>query len=117
MRKFLAFMIFSLVLISVPAWADGNMGSGRKSVTSAGTAEALVASAQPFTLLTVCADPDNTGKIAVGKTPVASTTIPQGVLLGANDCYTIERTYGDVNLVKIDSTVSGESVTFEWQYR
>lgn len=115
--KRVALILSMFVLISSVAFADTS-GSGRKSVTTAGTSVALSSTATPFNELTVCADPDNTGKISVGAAPVASTTIPQGVFLSAGECYSITRTVnGKLTEVKIDSTVNGESVSYEWQYR
>lgn len=114
MRK-LSLVLAAVLFLSSPAWAV-NANSGRKSVTVAGTALALSATESRFTQLTVCADPDNVGLMAVGIAPVASGTIPQGVSLGANDCYTIESQYLKLSDIKVDSTVSGESVSYEWQY-
>lgn len=105
-----------LALIAVLA-SSAYAGSGRKSVTTAGTAVALSSTATPFTILDVCADPDNTGRIAVGTTPVASTTVPEGVDLGPGDCYTIEnKGYLKLTQIKIDSTVNLESVAYEYWY-
>lgn len=104
-----------LFLLATSVFA-ATSGSGRKSVTTAGTAVVLSTTEQRFTQLTVCADPDNGGLISVGKTPVASTTVPEGVQLAADDCYTIESQYIKLSDVKINSTVDGESVTYEWQY-
>lgn len=115
MKKFNIILALFL-LATAPAFA-ATSGSGRKSVTTGGTAEALTATTTPFTKATICADPDNTGKVSVGAAPVASTTVPEGIYLNAGDCYTVERQYGDLSTVKADVTVNGESVTYEWQYR
>lgn len=106
----IAFLMF--VIAGTPLFA----ANGRKTVASAGTAEALSSTAQPFSRVTVCADTDNTGIIAVGDSGViANLATRTGVPLEASDCYTINAgDWGSMDLrtVFIDTTVSGDGVTY-----
>lgn len=109
-------LIVGLLLLAASTVFAAAEGSGRKNVTTAGTPVALSSTEQQFSQLTICADPDNTGQIAVGTTPIASTSVPQGIFLLATECYTIERRNGNIAEVKVDSTVSGEGCSYEFQY-
>lgn len=111
MKKFLSIFLV-LSLLSVPAFANSDF---RKTVTAAGTAEAISASATGFASLTITALPANTGTIAVGYAPIASASTSVGVLLAAGEKYTMYGTpAGSTQLlsnIKIDSTVNGEGVS------
>ena len=85
---------------------------GIKTVSSAGTDVALG-------LSTVCkkvdiqAQTDNTGLIAVGFTGVDATEATgTGIILYAGDTYSLE--ISNLNLIYIDSTVSGEGVRYTY---
>ena len=92
-----------------------SLGNGRKTVTSAGTAEALSSTSQRFGTLTICAETDNTNPVTVGSsTVVGALATRQGVPLAAGDCYTLQ-CQGNLNEVYIDSITNGEGVTYTYQ--
>ncbi len=111
-NKIAIFSLIIMTLIVAPAYA----ANGRKTVTSAGTAEALVSTYTPFSRVTICAETDNTGIISVGDSGVIATLATRtGVPLEASDCYTINSgDWGstDLRTVFIDTTVSGDGVTY-----
>lgn len=80
--------------------------NGKKSVTTAGTRVTL-ASSQAVKSVTIKALSTNTGIIYVGDTSVASTN---GFQLSAGE--TISMDIANLNTVNLDSSVSGESVTY-----
>ena len=85
--------------------------SGEKTVTTAGTAVAI-ASSQLVRSLTVVAKDDNTGKVYVGGTDIASTT-NNG--LGPSDSLTITGrgpAAFDLADIFIDADVSAEGVDY-----
>lgn len=88
------------------------ISNGRKVVTTAGTAVTL-ASSTTCRKVDIVAETDNTGYVVVGgSSVVASLSTRQGVPLGPGDTYTVYVT----NLVNVylDSTVSGDGVTFTY---
>lgn len=118
MKKFL--ILIALLAISTNAYCLS--GSGRKTVAVSGTAEAISASSQKFNLLSICAETDNTGTIAVGgSTAIAALATRVGIPLTAGLCYKIDfalRNAGSGNLTEvfIDATTSGDGVTYHWFY-
>lgn len=80
--------------------------NGKKTVTTAGTRVTL-ASSQAVKSVTIKALSTNTGFIYVGDTSVASTN---GFQLSAGE--TISMDIANLNTVNLDSSVSGESVTY-----
>lgn len=112
------FFILIAMMISSSAFAELVQGTGRKTVTAAGTAEALSSTATSFSELSMCAETDNTGYVVVGSsTVVAALATRQGVPLGAGDCYTIVLSsgkLGTISTIYIDSTVSGDGVTYHY---
>ena len=114
MKRRISLLILIAILDPSLSHAAFRSGDGRKTVASAGTAEAIVASATSFTQADICAESDNTGQIAVGSTPIATLATREGIYLDAGDCYTISvpHGYGDLSEIKIDSTVSTDGVTF-----
>ena len=87
------------------------IGDGSKTVTTAGTAEALSATALPVDFVSVTAKIANTGTVAVGSsTVVAAAATQRGAPLLAGESISIGAV--DLSLVYIDATVSGEGVTF-----
>ena len=89
------------------------IANGRKVVTTAGTAVVLAAST-PCTKVDITAETDNTGIISVGGSGViALLATRQGVPLNAGDTYSLDIT--NLTTVYIDSTVSGDGVTFSFQ--
>lgn len=89
----------------------GSLIDGRKTVTTAGTAEALSTDATHTRSITICAETDNTGVIVVGaSTVVAALGTRRGIPLNAGDSITV-----NVNSLKdvfLDTTVNGDGVTF-----
>jgi len=85
---------------------------GVKTITTAGTDEALAGSTA-CKRVTIQAQTDNTGGIAVGATGVDATEATgTGVLLGAGDAFELE--IDNLADVYIDSTVNGEGVRYSY---
>ena len=113
MKNFkIPFIAIAIAMACSPLYA----ANGRKIVASAGTAEALTSTYTPFSKVSICAETDNTGVIAVGDSGViASLATRTGVPLSASDCYTInagDSGSSDLRAVYIDTTVSGDGVTY-----
>ena len=111
-------MLIALILISSVAHAELIQGQGKKEVTTAGTAEALSATATSFSSLSVCAESNNTGVIAVGGAGViASLSTRTGIYLDAGDCYSIDLSsgkLGNLNTIYLDTTVSTDGVNYHY---
>lgn len=90
----------------------GNLGGGRKVVTSAGTRVALVSTVVSTSTVAITAETDNTGKIAVGDSSVVAAEGSQtnGVVLAAGDTVSLD--VSDPRQIYLDSTVSGDGVTY-----
>lgn len=94
-----------------PTHSLGSIVDGRKTVTNAGTAEAITSSKILAHTAEITAETDNTGIIVVGaSTAVASLSTRRGTPLAAGDTLTLYDT--DLSTVYIDSTVSTDGVTF-----
>ena len=92
--------------------SPATIGHGVKTVTSAGTDEAL-AGLTTCKKVTIQAQTDNTGWIAVGGSGVDATVATgTGVLLGAGDSFELEIT--DLSSIYIDATVSGDGVRYAY---
>lgn len=84
---------------------------GRKTVTSAGTAEALSSTNTSVREIIITAETDNTGIIAVGDSSVvASLSTRTGLPLSAGDTAVLD--VGNLGSTYIDATVSGDGVTY-----
>lgn len=95
-----------------PVTTPSSLGNGRKTVASAGTAEALAASTSCKSV-TVTAETDNTGVISVGGSGVIATLATRtGTPLNAGDSFTLE--IDNLSKVYIDTTVSGDGVTYTY---
>jgi hypothetical protein len=109
-------VLFCLMALSAGvAYAETAKFDGRKTVSAAGTAEAITSTVTPFTWVDICAEADNTGVIAVGPSPIADANTREGIYLEAGDCYHIEahdKRLDYLNEWKIDTTVNGDGVTF-----
>lgn len=93
---------------------NGGLYAGRKVVTTAGTAVALAATSTRCENITITAESDNTGYIAVGDANVvAAEGSQQGVILSPLGSITVK--VGDLAKIYIDSTVNGEGVTFAYE--
>lgn len=89
-------------------------GNGRKTVTSAGTPEALSSTSKAIRKLIVSALTDNTDVIYVGdKTVRAADGSESGVALYASN--TIELNIADLKDVFIDVRVGGEGVSYYFE--
>ena len=88
------------------------MGDGRKTVATAGTAEALAGSTAAKTVV-ITAELDNTGLVVVGgSTVVATLATRRGTPLSAGD--TIAMPIDNLADVFLDVTVSGDGVTYSF---
>ena len=89
------------------------IGHGVKTVATAGTDEALVASSTPAVWVTIQAQTDNTGGIAVGASAVDATVATgTGVYLAAGESVTLP--VDNLADVYIDSTVNGDGVRYTY---
>ena len=87
------------------------ISSGRKTVTAAGTAEALESARREVLVAVITAETDNTGVVVIGGADViAAQATRKGVPLDAGDSITLYSL--DMNRIYIDSTVSGDGVTY-----
>ena len=85
---------------------------GVKTVTSAGT-DVVLGLSVSVKKVDIQAQTDNTGLIAVGFTGVDATEATgTGIILRAGDTYSLE--ISNLNLIYIDSTVSGEGVRYAY---
>ena len=88
------------------------VGDNRKIVTTAATAEQLSTRVQCQTVC-ITAETDNTGIIVVGGTTVvAALATRRGIPLAAGD--SVEISTDSPSNIWIDSTVSGDGVTFTY---
>jgi len=96
----------------VNPFAITTIGHGVQTVTTAGTDVALAASTA-CKRVTIQAQTDNTGLIAVGATGVDATEATgTGIILYAGDSFELE--IDNLEDVYIDSTVNGEGVRFTY---
>lgn len=88
-----------------------SLTDGRKTVTTAATAEKIIAAVTPCKRVDIVAETDNTGIIVVGaSTVVAALGTRRGVPLNKGDFYSVE--IDDASKLYIDSTVNGDGVSF-----
>lgn len=86
---------------------------GRKTVTTAGAREALVATSTPCKKVDITALSSNKGTVVIGGiTCVAAVATRSGTPLVANQGYSLE--ISDLNLIYLDVTTSGEGVSFTY---
>lgn len=82
-----------------------------KTVTTAGTAEALSSSSVHVAAITIVANAANTGNIFVGDLNVSSANSPP---LAGTETLVVSREFergpGDLALIWIDASVNGEGV-------
>ena len=94
------------------AFASSSIGTGRKTVTTAGTAVQM--SAQVCKRVFIQALANNTDAIAVGDSGVvAAAATHQGKLFyaGQGDWFNVN----NLNLLYIDSVVNGEGISFYYE--
>jgi hypothetical protein len=92
-------------------FSHGTGISGAKTVTTAGTAEALQANIDLYKSLSIRANTTNTGQVYVGGADVASTT-NEGLEAGASLDLPTSNHGWDLSDIYIDVSVSGEGVSF-----
>ena len=114
--KIISILTVSFLIVesafAIPIYYDG-----RKTVTTAGTAETISSADLPFKTATICAESDNTGVIAIGNDPIAALATREGVFLFASDCWTADgrdNINGNLNQIKIDASVSTDGVTYTY---
>lgn len=116
-------MFIFLMLLAAPILrAEIDVSDGRKTVTSAGTREALVATSTMYTKVDICAIEGNTTEVVVGGSAViASESTRRGIPLYTSgtipDCYTQETklgTIGDLKNIYLDVKTSGDGVTYTY---
>ena len=87
------------------------ISNGRKTITSAGTAEKLTAGSVTAKRVIITALESNTGAVVIGgASVVASLASRQGVVLYATQ--SLELSIDDLTKIYLDVTVSGEGVTY-----
>lgn len=92
-----------------------NVGDGRKTVTVAGTAERLSSSNVNCRKVTIMALLTNTDYVVVGaSTVVASEATRRGIPLSAGMSITLD--VEDLYPLYVDAVVSGEGVSYLYQY-
>ena len=97
-----------MTLLENPA---GGMLTGRKAVTSAGTAEQIVTSVTSIISVAIQAETDNSAEIAVGDSNVvAADGTERGIILAAGESTTLA--IGDLAIVWIDAKTNGDGVTY-----
>lgn len=102
----------TLTTISTNTTPISGIGHGVKTVTTAGT-DVVLAASTACKRVTVQAQTDNTGLIAVGGTGVDATEATgTGIILYAGDVYEFE--IDNLADVFIDSTVNGEGVRYTY---
>lgn len=94
----------------IDGYNDG--GDGRTTVTTAGTAVQLSATDTPCRRVTVQAERDNTGFIAVGLSSSINATAgsERGGILAAGDA--IDVYMSNLDKIYINSTVNGDGVSY-----
>jgi len=92
-----------------------NIRDGRKEVTTAGTAERLIALNTSCRRVTLMAELDNTDYIVIGdSTVVASLATRRGIPLSAGASITLD--IEDLYAVFLDAVVSGEGVNYIYHF-
>ena len=84
--------------------------SGQKTITAAGTAEALGSAAINGPLMVKALD-TNTGVVAVGSDGAGDVTVSNGLRLEAGDVIVFEFV-GNLSHIMVDSAVNGEGVAW-----
>lgn len=93
----------------------GNIRDGRKTVATAGTRERIVAVNTPCEKVTIMALLSNTDYVVVGDvTVIASASTRRGIPLSAGVSITLD--VQDLYALYLDAVVSGEGVTFLYQF-
>ena len=91
------------------SWVDG-----RKVVAAAGTAVALSSTSVPVDYLIISAETDNTGYIVVGASTVVATVLTRRGTPLPLDGFPVVLEAVDLKDVYIDSTVTGDGVTYSY---
>lgn len=100
------------IYVSTGGAVATTIGDGRKTVATAGSAEALAASTA-VKEVTISAETDNTGVVVVGgSTVVAAVGTRRGTPLYPGDTVTVPT--DNLAEVYLDVTVNGEGATFHY---
>ena len=100
--------------LTTSASVNSTIGDGRKTITAAGTREQLSSSSIPVKKVVIQALQTNTGMISVGgSTVVAASGVERGYIIAPFNSITI--TVTNLNLIYLDSTVSGEGVSYTYE--
>lgn len=94
----------------IPVAANGTLGNGSRTVTTAGTRVQLSLTSVSCKKVTIQALASNTGSIYIGGSTVASTN---GYTIFATQSFTL--TVSNLNLVYLDSSVNGEGVIYMYE--
>jgi len=101
-----------LKTVTVAEHSTTTIGHGVKVVTTAGT-DVVLAASTSAKWITIQAQTDNTGYVAVGATGIDATVATgTGVLLAASEHITLP--IDNLADIYIDSTVSGEGVRYTY---
>lgn len=91
-----------------------SFGSGRQTVTSAGTRVQLSSTSVKCREVTVMSETDNTGLIAVGDSSVVAAEGSQRGIILLSGGSSVVLKINDLNMIYIDSSVSGDGVTYAY---
>jgi len=95
------------------ATVAGKLADGRKVVTVAGTAEAVVSASTPCRKVVLTALAGNTNAVCIGaSTVVAALATRRGIPLLASQALTVY--VDDLSKLYIDAITSGEGVSFAY---
>lgn len=101
-------------MIPVYKYIPINIVDGNKTVTTAGTRVQLSTAYVPCVSITITANSANTGIICAGGSAIVATSSGRtGVPLSAGDTAIIEIV--NLNKLYLDSTVSGEGVSYYYK--
>ena len=107
--------ILTVVFLLAGIALQAGMGDGKKTVTAAGTAEALASTSTECIWVIVTAKPANTGSVYIGGSTVDATRgtpLLPGESVGIPG-ITPYNLY-DLALIYVDAAVNGEGVTFSY---
>lgn len=97
-----------MALLDNPA---GGVGTGRKVVTTAATAEQITSTPTATISVAIQAETNNSAEVAIGDSNVVAVDDSErGFLLAAGESITLA--IGDLSLLWVDAKTSGDGVTY-----
>lgn len=96
--------------VPVQLVGNGTIGSGTKSVATAGVRVLLSSASVPCKKVNIQASANNTGNIYIGDSTVSSAN---GIFLSPTFSY--QMTPNNLNIVYLDADTSGNSVTYLYE--